>query len=55
MVQNLKKIINGERKIMYSDIINLIIRKGYIGEDYNQLLLWCNYKIRLGKSYVEIE
>ena len=48
-------IINGRREIMYSDIINLIIRKGYIGKKYNLLILWCNYKIRIGKTFVELE
>lgn len=49
----LNKIIRGKREIMYSDIINLIVREGNKGEKYNQLLLWCNYKIRLGKVYLE--
>jgi hypothetical protein len=52
---SLKAIIDGKREIMYSDLINLIIRKGYRGEDYNQLLLWCNYKIRIGEIFIELE
>ncbi|MFX1241663.1 MAG: hypothetical protein ACFFA7_10485 [Promethearchaeota archaeon] len=40
---------------MYSDIINLIIREGYIGDIYSKLILWCNYKIRRGKTYLEFE
>lgn len=55
IIDKLKQIINGKREIMYSDIINLIIREGYIGENYNQLILWCNYKIRLGKTFVNFE
>ena len=55
ILRNLKEIINGKRKIMYSDIINLIIRNDYLGEDYNQLLLWCNYKIRMGENFIGIE
>ncbi|MFX0104970.1 MAG: hypothetical protein ACFE75_05730 [Candidatus Hodarchaeota archaeon] len=51
----LSKIIRGKRNIMYSDIINLIIREGYIGKKYDQLILWCNYKIRLGETYVDLE
>ena len=50
----LDKIFRGRRKIMYSDIINLIIREGKIGDSYNELILWCNYKIRLGETFVEI-
>ena len=50
----LNKIFQGRREIMYSDIINLIIREGKIGENYNQLILWCNYKIRLGETFVKI-
>ena len=49
----LKGIIKGKRKIMYSDIINHIIRKGYKGEEYNQLILWCNYKIRVGEIFID--
>lgn len=55
IVNNLKQIIKGKREIMYSDIINLIIREGYIGKKYNLLIVWCNYKIRLGKIFVEFE
>ena len=40
---------------MYSDVINFIIREGYLGEECKQLIIWCNYKIRLGKTYVEFE
>jgi hypothetical protein len=43
IIKKLGKIINGKRDIMYSDIINLIIREGHIGEKYSQLILWCNY------------
>ena len=50
----LEKIFQGRRKIMYSDIINLIIREGKIGDSYNELILWCNYTIRLGETFLEI-
>ncbi len=53
IVNHLNGIIKGKRKIMYSDIINLIIREGYKGEEYNQLIIWCNYKIRFGEIFVE--
>jgi hypothetical protein len=53
--KELNLIIKGKREIMYSDIINLIIREGYKGELYNELILWCNYNIRQGKYIVEIE
>lgn len=55
IINTIKLKINGRREIMYSDIINLMNKNEYIGEIYNQLLLWCNYKIRLGKIYVESE
>lgn len=55
IISKLKQIIKGKREIMYSDIINLIIREGYIGKNYNLLILWCNYKIRLGKTYIEFK
>ena len=55
IIKKLKLIIGGKREIMFSDIINLIIREGFIEEEYKQLIIWCNYKIRLGKTYVEFE
>lgn len=55
LIETLRSKIRGRRKIMYSDIINLIIREGYIGDIYSKLILWCNYKIRLGKTYIEFE
>ncbi len=57
LLQEIKKkldtIFQGRREIMYSDIINLIIREDKIGDKYNELILWCNYKIRLGETFVE--
>ncbi len=50
----LDNIFQGRREIMYSDIINLIIREDKIGDEYNELILWCNFKIRLGETFVEI-
>jgi len=53
ITNHLNGIIKGKRKIMYSDIINLIIREGYKGEEYNQLIIWCNYKIRFGEIFID--
>ncbi|HEA70386.1 hypothetical protein LCGC14_0563370 [marine sediment metagenome] len=50
----LNKIFEGQRAVMYSDIINLIVKEGKIGEKYNEIMLWCNYKIRQGKTFVEV-
>ena len=55
IIETLKNKIKGRRRIMYSDVINLIIREGYIGDNYSKLILWCNYKIRLGKTYLEFD
>ncbi len=55
IINKLNKIFSGKREIMYSDIINLISREGNSGEEYNQILLWCNYKIRLGEFFVNIQ
>ncbi len=55
IIKTLKNRIKSKREIMYSDIINLIIREDYIGERYSQLILWCNYNIRLGKTYLDFE
>ena len=53
ILDKLNKIIKGKRRPMYSDIINLILREGLNGESYNNLIIWCNYKIRIGEIYVE--
>ncbi len=53
LIKKLKMIMEGKREIMYFDIINLIIREGYTGENYKQIMIWCNYKIRLGEFLVE--
>jgi len=54
ILNRLKQNLKEKREIMYSDIINLIIRKGDTEEKLNQLLLWCNYKMRLGEITVKI-
>jgi hypothetical protein len=46
--------IKDKREIMYSDIINLIIRKGYKGVIFNKLMIWCNYNIRSGRLILSI-
>lgn len=53
ILNHLNGIIKDERKLMYSDVINFIVRKGFQGEEYNQLLLWCNYKIRIGEIFID--
>jgi hypothetical protein len=55
LILTIKNKIKGRRRIMYSDVINLIIREGYNGDMYSKLILWCNYKIRLGKTYIDLE
>ena len=52
--EKLKRILGGKREIMYSDIINLIIREGHRGEIYNQLIRWCNFHIRNGNLIIEL-
>jgi len=52
--KKINKIIDGKRNIMYSDVINLIIREGYDGENYRQIIVWCNYKIRLGETFLDV-
>ena len=53
IIQKLNEIISEKRKIMYSDIINLVIREGMKDDRSKQLILWCNYKIRFGEIFVE--
>ena len=55
LFKKINKIINGKREIMYSDIINLLVRKHYTGDVYNQIIIWCNYKIKQGDLLVNFE
>ncbi|MFW9947178.1 MAG: hypothetical protein ACFFDX_10155 [Candidatus Odinarchaeota archaeon] len=52
--KKINQTINGRREVMYSDIINFLTRNQYKGEIYNQLIIWCNYKIKQGNYLVEI-
>ncbi|MFW9950564.1 MAG: hypothetical protein ACFFKA_10630 [Candidatus Thorarchaeota archaeon] len=54
LLNKLNQIIKGKREIMYSDIINLIIRNRYYGELYDHLIVWCNFNIRNGNNVVNI-
>jgi len=47
------KDLDQKREVMFSDIINLIIRKDYEGEIYTRLIIWCNYKMRIGEIYLK--
>ena len=56
--RNLKETdqsIRRKRKIIYSDIINIIIREDYRGKMFNEINLSCNYKIKQGKYNVVID
>ena len=53
--KEIEQSIEKERKIMYSDIINLIMRKNYTGKMYNEIIIWCNYKIKQGKYFLLID
>jgi len=55
IMKEIDQSIKGKRKITYSDIINLIIREDYRGKMFNEIILWCNYKIKQGKYNVLIE
>jgi len=53
IITKLNIIIRGRRKIMFSDIINFIAKEGLNNELSNRLILWCNYKIRLGGVFID--
>ena len=54
ILNRLKQNLKGKREIMYFSIIILIISKGDAEEKFNQLLLWCNHKMRLSEINVKI-
>jgi hypothetical protein len=49
IIQEIDQSLKGKRNIMYSDIINLIIKKDYRGKEFNEIIIWCNYRIKQGK------
>jgi len=53
IITKLNNIIKGRRKIMFSDIINYIAKEGLNDEISNRLILWCNYKIRVGGIFID--
>jgi hypothetical protein len=55
IMKEIDQSLKGKRKVMYSDIINLIIREDYRGTTFNEIILWCNYKIKQGKYIVIID
>jgi hypothetical protein len=55
LYQKASKMISYKRPIMYSDIINIIIREKLKGKYYNDLILWCNYNIKKGNFIVNID
>jgi hypothetical protein len=55
LIEDIEQSLKGKRNIMYSDIINLIIREDYRGKRFNEIIVWCNYKIKQGMYDVLIE
>ena len=53
--QKASQMISDKRPIMYTDIINIIIREKLNGKYYTDLILWCNYNIKKGKFIVSID
>ncbi|MBD3341730.1 MAG: hypothetical protein GF353_21675 [Candidatus Lokiarchaeota archaeon] len=55
IIGKLEKLLGKKRRLMYSDIINFIIREGYKDELADQIILWCNYKIRFEDPFIKTE
>lgn len=51
--KKIHQVIRGKREIMYSDIINLVVRNQYKGDIYNKIIIWCNYNIKKGNLFVK--
>ena len=49
------RMISDKRPIMYSDIINIIIREKLNGKYYTDLILWCNHNIKKGNFIVNFD
>jgi len=54
IINEVKEELNNKREVMFSDIINFIIRKKLKGEKYTKLIIWCNYNMRIGEVYLKI-
>ncbi len=52
ILSDLKVIVQGRRDITYCDVINYIYREGKKGNEYDLIILWCNYKIRFGDLFL---
>ena len=53
IIIKLNIFIKERRKIMFSDIINFVAKEGLNDELSNRLILWCNYKMRLGEVFLD--
>jgi hypothetical protein len=51
--KTLEEKMIGKRRIMYSDVINYIIRQDCRGEIYNKIIIKCNSNIRKGNYIIE--
>jgi hypothetical protein len=51
---NIREELNQTRDVMFSDIINYILRKDFKDDIYTKLIIWCNYKIRTGETYLKL-
>lgn len=52
-ISQLEDKIKGNRRIMYYDIINLIAKEGYRGENVSGLIRWCGNKIKNGYFFID--
>ena len=53
--QKASQMISDKRPIMYTDIINIIIREKLNGKYYTDLILWCNHNIKKGKFIISFD
>ena len=53
IITKVEEKLEHKRPIMYVDLINFIIRTNLVGDEYNKIIVWCNYNIRLGRLFME--
>lgn len=53
LVAELEEEPGEKRKIMYYDIVTHIMKHGHEEPKYDQIMLYCNYMIRQGHTYIE--
>lgn len=54
MIKRIRKKREPKYKVSYVDIITLVNRECFMGEEYDKYIRWCNIKLRQGCFIIKI-